>query len=215
MKTGFILILAMCFTTVFAQNARQNYEGPDHSPIGLTRNTTVFDELNYVTENPATAVVKKPFKPDLRTLFRMGFQTGVGKYRVYRFSIDYAYEYQLYPYFSLVFGTGMRYYWTYEHVLIPLFADIKTDFYLGEVPLYFSLREGYSFIATENFKPFGFLMDQVLGAGFKINAAFSLQLELGYEMNILQTERQIYDYLSVPTTVQYDAVFLNIGLSIN
>ncbi len=86
---------------------------------------------------------------------------------------------------------------------------------MGGVPLYFTLRERYSFNGTEDFKPLGFLMDQVLGVGFKINATFSLQLEPGYEMQLLQINQQIFDYLSVQKTAKYNVVFLNTGLSIN
>jgi len=125
-------------------------------------------------------------------IVEMGYQSGTGNYGMDRFQFNFINGGQIGPYFSLGFGTGLRYYFDSEAALIPFFADFRVNFIDFRVSPYFSLDVGYSFDATNNFEGVGFLLNPTVGASFKISRRSAINVGLGYEMQRMKFLYTIY-----------------------
>lgn len=155
----------------------------------LDRNIFVYqiDEIEKFTKEPyqgksGSSLYNTGLQSGYIGIVQLGYQIGVGDYGMDRLKLNIINGYQLNPYFSLGIGTGLRYYFDAEAVLIPFFADFRANFINKKVSPYLSLGMGYSFDATYNFKGIGFLLNPAVGVSFKVSGKSAVNIGLGYEM---------------------------------
>ena len=145
-------------------------------------------------------------------IVELGYQIGTGDYGIDRLKINIINGYQLNPYISLGFGTGLRYFFpaapASEAALIPIFADLRANFMDNNVSPYLSLGIGYSFDASNRFEGVGFLLNPTIGVSFKISEKSALNVGLGYEMQRMKFFNW-YDYI----TENSGAIGINVGVS--
>ena len=158
-----------------------------------------FKDKNGISMN------SKVFESGYKGIVEMGFQYGVGAYRLNRLKVNIINAYQINPYFSLGLGTGVRYYFYEEAALIPIFADFRANFIDNKISPYLSLGLGYSFNAMNEFKGFGFLINPTLGVSYKVSDKAALNVGVGYDLQKLK----FYEY----DDNSLDALSIIIGIS--
>lgn len=145
-------------------------------------------------------------------IVELGYQIGTGDYGMDRLKLNIINGYQINPYFSLGFGTGLRYYFDAEAALIPLFADFRANFIDNKISPYLSLGVGYSFNATNDFEGVGFLLNPTVGVSFKVSDKSAMNVGLGYEMQKMDFYYVgYYDYYS--SSENSGAISINVGIS--
>lgn len=145
-------------------------------------------------------------------IVELGYQIGTGDYGMDRLKLNIINGYQINPYFSLGFGTGLRYYFDEEAALIPVFADFRANFINNKVSPYFSLGVGYSFDATNDFEGVGFLLNPTVGVSFKVSEKSAMNVGLGYEMQKMDFYYGGYfGYFS--SSENSGAISINVGIS--
>jgi len=146
-----------------------------------------------------------------------GYQIGTGDYGMDRLKLNIINGYQINPYFSLGFGTGLRYYFDAEAALIPVFADFRTNFINNKVSPYLSLGVGYTFDATNDFEGVGFLLNPAVGVSFKVSDKSAINVGLGYEMQKMKFIYYDYYYYGYgypfEITENSGAISINVGIS--
>ena len=169
-----------------------------------------IDEIEKLTKEPfkdknGISMNSKAFESRYKGIIEMGYQFGVGAYRLDRLKVNIINGYQINPYFSLGIGTGMRYYFYEEAALIPIFADFRANFIDNKISPYLSLGLGYSFNVMNEFKGFGFLVNPTLGVSFKVSDKVAFNVGVGYDLQKLK----FYEY----EDNSLDAISINIGIS--
>ena len=143
-------------------------------------------------------------------IVELGYQIGTGDYGMDRLKLNIINGYQINPYFSLGFGTGLRYYFDAEAAYIPVFADFRANFIDNKISPYLSLGVGYSFNATNDFEGVGFLLNPTVGVSFKVSDKSAMNVGLGYEMQ----KMKFYDYWNGYTYNENSgAISINVGIS--
>lgn len=144
-------------------------------------------------------------------IVELGYQIGTGDYGMDRFKLNIINGYQINPYFSLGFGTGLRYYFDSGLTLIPVFADFRANFMNNKISPYLSLGFGYSFDATNKSEEgVGFLLNPTVGVSFKVSDKSAMNIGLGYEMQHLP----IY-YVGYNSSISKNsgAIGIDVGIS--
>ena len=144
-------------------------------------------------------------------IVELGYQIGAGNFGMDRLKLNIINGYQINPYFSLGFGTGLRYYFDADAVLIPAFANFRTNFIDNKTSPYLSLGLGYSFDATNGFNGAGIFLNPTVGVSFMISDKSAVNVGLGYEMQKMKYYSGSY-YYNV-TTVNSGALSIAIGIS--
>lgn len=146
-------------------------------------------------------------------IVELGYQIGTGDYGMDRLKLNIINGYQINPYFSLGFGTGLRYYFDAEAALIPVFADFRANFMNNKISPYLSLGVGYSFDATNDFEGVGFLLNPTVGVSFKVSDKSAMNVGLGYEMQ--KMDFYYYDgyYGYYSSSENSGAISINVGIS--
>ena len=111
-----------------------------------------------------------------------GYQVGIGDYGMNRLKLDIINSEQINPYFSLGLGTGARYFFDAEAVVIPIYVDIRANLINRTVSPYLSLGIGKSFEATNRFEGVGFFFNHTFGVSFKVANKSAINVGIGYEM---------------------------------
>jgi len=154
----------------------------------------------------------KGLQSGYKGIVELGYQIGTGDYGMDRLKLNIINGYQINPYFSLGFGTGLRYYFDAKAALIPVFADFRANFINNKVSPYLSLGVGYSFDATNDFEGVGFLLNQTVGVSFKVSDKSAMNVGLGYEMQKMDfIYGGYYGYSS--SSVNSGAISINVGIS--
>lgn len=161
----------------------------------------------------ATTILFAQNDSQLRSGYRgtveLGYQFGTGSLSPDRLKLDFINSYQFNPFFSLGVGTGVRYFFSGDGVLVPVFADFRINlaerFIKNKYLPYFSLGLGYSFDATEGFYGAGLFFNPGVGVKIKVSEKSSVNVGLGYE-------RQKYA-LTSDTYLAVGAISLNVGIS--
>lgn len=153
------------------------------------RNVFVYqmDEIEKLAKEPYqgknnNSLSNSGLQSGYKIIVELGYQIGTGDYGMDRLKLNIINGYQINPYFSLGFGTGLRYYFDAEAALIPVFADFRANFINNKVSPYLSLGVGYSFDATNDFEGFGFLLNPTVGVSFNVSDKSAMNVGLGYEM---------------------------------
>lgn len=146
-------------------------------------------------------------------IVELGYQIGTGDYGMDRLKLNIINGYQINPYFSLGFGTGLRYYFDAEAALIPVFADFRANFMNNKISPYLSLGVGYSFDPTNDFEGVGFLLNPTVGVSFKVSDKSAMNVGLGYEMQ--KMDFYYYDgyYGYYSSSENSGAISINVGIS--
>ena len=156
-------------------------------------------------------------QPGYKGIIEFGYQIGTGTYGMDRLKLNIINGYQINPYFSLGFGTGLRYYFDADAALIPLFADFRANFIDNKISPYLSLGLGYTFDATNSFEGVGFLLNPTVGFSFKVSDNSALNVGLGYEMQKMKfleiTEINNWGYTFSEITENSGAISINVGIS--
>lgn len=180
------------------------------------RNVFVYqmDEIEKMTKEPnngksLSTLKSTGLKSGYKGIVELGYQVGIGDFGLDRLKINIINGYQFNPYFSLGIGTGMRYYFDVDGLLIPVFADFRANFTDNKFSPYFSLGIGYSFDATYDFEGVGFLLNPTLGLSIQISDKSAINVGLGYEMQ----KMSYYDYYGGSNSINSGAISLNVGLS--
>lgn len=243
MKKYFALILLTLVTTVSL--AQSNYQDvvylkngsiihgiiieqvPNKSIKIETTDRNVFvyqmDEIEKIAKEPFkgksdNSTNNTGLKSGYKGIVEMGYQIGVGDYGMDRLKLDIINGFQINPYFSLGFGTGLRYYFDAEAAVIPIFADFRANFTDTKVSPYLSLGVGYSFDATNSFEDVGFLLNPTIGVSFKVSDKSAMNVGLGYEMQkmkfySLENYNYYYGY-SLKENIENSGAFcINVGVS--
>lgn len=145
-------------------------------------------------------------------IVELGYQIGTGDYGMDRFKLNIINGYQVNPYFSLGLGTGLRYYFDAEALLIPVFADFRANFINNKISPYLSLGVGYSLNATDDFEGIGFLLNPTVGVSFKVSDKSAMNVALGYEMQKMEFYNGGY-YGYNTSSVNSGAISINVGIS--
>lgn len=142
----------------------------------------------------------------------LGYQIGTGDYGMDRVKLDMINAYQFNPYFSLGLGTGFRYYFDAEALLIPVFVDFRVNLLDQKVSPYLALGVGYSLDATNDFQGVGLLFNPSTGVSFKVSDNSVLNVGLGYEMQKMDfLYGDYYGYYS--SSESSGAISVNVGVS--
>lgn len=176
-----------------------------------------IDEIEKLTKEPYKGKSSSSFnntglKTGYKGIAELAYQIGTGDYGMDRLKLNIINGYQINPYFSLGFGTGLRYYFDAEAALIPFFADFRANFINYKISPYLSLGVGYSFDATNDFDGVGFLLNPTVGASFKVSDKSAINVGLGYE--IQKIDFYYYDgYYDYSSSENSGAISINVGIS--
>lgn len=141
-------------------------------------------------------------------IVELGYQIGTGDYGMDRLKLNIINGCQINPYFSLGVGTGLRYYFDADAAVIPVFADFRANFIDNKISPYLSLGVGYSFDATNDFEPVGFLLNPTVGISFKVSDKSAMNVGLGYEM-----QKMDFYYYHYSSSENSGAISVNVGIS--
>lgn len=156
-----------------------------------------IDEIEKITKEPFPTTKKiltntTGFETGFKRIFEMGSQIAVDVHGKDRFMINFTNAYQINPYFSAGIGTGLRFYFENEAALIPVFADLRTNFINKKASPYLSAGIGYSFDATGGFENVGFFLNPTAGFSFKFSNKLAMNIAIGCEMQRMRFYRIIW-----------------------
>ncbi|TFH05256.1 MAG: hypothetical protein E4H06_01680 [Methanosarcina sp.] len=117
-------------------------------------------------------------------IVELGYAFGIKKaYDFLNFNVINGYKFN--HYFSLGFGTGLKYYFESSALAIPLFADFRGYLLDGNITPYIELGIGYSFLVHPDAGRLGFLLNPSVGGSFKVGNKTALNLSVGYLLHIV------------------------------
>jgi hypothetical protein len=140
-----------------------------------------------------------------------GYQVGVGDLKGNRFKFDFINAYQFNPHFSAGLGTGLRYYYETDEVLLPVFADLRAIVLDRPISPYFAFGFGYSFNLTDNVRPVGLLINPSAGVTFPVFERSLMNIGLGYEVQ--RARYQIEWPMNYSWHENIGAISLQVGLT--
>jgi hypothetical protein len=124
----------------------------------------------------------------------VGYAVGIGDDGYDFVNLTMINGYKFNPHFSLGFGTGAKFYHSAEAILIPFFTNFQVNFINKAVSPYFALNVGYSFNASDDFEPTGFLINPSIGVHFGISDGFGINLSVGYDGQWAELYNDYYYY---------------------
>jgi len=200
MKKYLVLVILLSTTLAFAQSNYQDVvylkdgsivrgsiieQIPNKTIKIETVDRSIFvyqtKEIEKLTKEPYQLKKHKKYSketelPEYKAIIELGYSKF---YDYHKIKLNITYNYQLSPYYSLGFGTGLRY--TEDFHTIPVFMNFRTNFTKNNYSPYLSLGLGYLF--TEyNFEAKGFMFDPTVGVVFKITDKSALNVGLNYEI---------------------------------
>jgi len=175
-----------------------------------------MDEIEKLTKEAilrtrGSSLSNSGLQSGYKGIVELGYQIGAGDYGMDRLKLNIINGYQINPYFSLGFGTGLRYYFDAEATVIPVFADFRANFMNNKISPYLSIGVGYSFDATNDFEGVGFLLNPTVGVSFKVSDKSAMNVGLGYEMQKMDFYSGYYGRYS--STENSGAISINVGIS--
>jgi len=107
----------------------------------------------------------------------LGYTIGIGDYGEGRFEMQTSHGYQFLPYFYMGVGAGMSYFHESKAVAVPVFADLRADFFNNSITPFVDFKVGYSVADVT-----GFYMSPSLGCRFGLKQNLALNFSVGYTM---------------------------------
>lgn len=184
----------------------------------VIRNVFVYqmDQIEKITKEPYlksknNILSNSGLTSGYKGIIELGYQIGIDK-NSYGFSdrlkLNIINGYQVNPFFSVGLGTGLRYYSKGSDVLIPVFADLRTNLTDKKISPFLSLGIGYSFDASNQFKGTGVIFNPSAGVTFKVSEKSSLNVGIDYEIQNVNFSN--YGYSG---SENLNAIGINAGLS--
>ncbi|WP_443938245.1 hypothetical protein [Pedobacter sp. MW01-1-1] len=172
-----------------------------------------FDEIDKITKEQAKNQSKNStystnFKKGYKGIAEVGYQIGVGTYKMDRLKVNIINGYQFSPYLYAGIGTGIRQYFDAKATLIPVFADFRAKIIDKDIAPYIAMGIGYSFNTKDSFGNGGFLINPTVGASFKVSKRNSLNLAAGYDLQKLKVYNYYYAEYGI---LRYNASNENFG----
>lgn len=153
-------------------------------------------------------------EPGYKGIVEMGNDIGAGEWGLNRIKLNLINGYKINQYISFGIGTGLRYYYDIDAMVIPIYADFRANFMDYKVTPYLSLGVGYSFGATNNFKGDGILLNPTVGVSYKLSSKSSMNVGLGYEMQRMMFKNFHYSIWGDKVIfANSGAISFNVGIS--
>jgi hypothetical protein len=174
-----LFLFAMAATLVFAQEPNQSRSGSSLSNTSL--------QYGY------------------KGIAEMGYLLDISNHGMNRFKMNAIIACQINPHFSLGLGTGFQYYFDAEDIVIPLFADVRTNLtdINDKVSPYLSLGIGVSL---------GMFINPTVGVSFKMPNKSVLNVGLGYEIQKMRFQYDNYRQKYELKTEDSGAINIVIGI---
>ncbi len=148
-----------------------------------------------------------------RASFSTGATAGIGDYGDDAIELSTSHGYQFNPYIFLGAGVAVSYHKDWETVFVPVFVDFKVNFINQKVTPFFGLKTGYSaYDAT------GAYVNPSMGVSFGIGRKASLDLSIGYTLQVMDDMETIssygyYRYYSDYSSENVEGITFRIGFS--
>jgi hypothetical protein len=175
----------------------------------------------FVVQMDAIERFKEPtsrLQEGYKGLIELVYAVGIGEFGMDRLKLNIVNGYQINPYFSLGFGTGLGYFFERElaelALMIPVYADFRANFMNNNVFPYLSLGVGYSFYALNPFfERVGYLLISTAGVSFLVSDKLAMNVGIGYEVQRMLIGKS--DQYGMPTFhfENSGAISINIGIS--
>lgn len=164
-----------------------------------------------IPEKKESPLTNQGFQPGYKGIVELGFQTSVKYLGTDRFILNIINGFQVSPYFSFGFGTGLQYYRDVEAYLVPVFIDFRANLMIQKVSPYLALGLGYSYDPKYDFSGVGFLLTPTIGVCIAVSGKSKVYAGIGYEMQKMEYHSYQNDWL--PISVNLGAMSMNVGIS--
>lgn len=177
-----------------------------------------FDEIEKLSKEPVGRSRRNnynnksfPKESGYIGIVDVGYAAGLGNYGLDFVNLTMIHGYKFNPHFSLGSGVGARYYHSADAVLIPLFMNFQVNFIKKPISPYFALSAGYSFNASADFEPVGFLINPSIGVHFGISYNFGINISIGYEGQWADFYYTDYYYYYEPVAKTISGISFKLG----
>jgi hypothetical protein len=165
-------------------------EVPNKSYKIKTKDNNIFecliDEIEKLTREPISnkemGVTSGHLQTGYKRIVELGHEFRTNTRHINRLKLNLINAYQINPFVSLGVGTGLRYYYGHEGILVPIFADFRTNFMNTPTSPYLGLGFGYSFDVSYGIRGAGVLFSPTAGVSFKAFNNAQMNLGVGFEM---------------------------------
>lgn len=140
---------------------------------GQTRDAVLNSESRFVetkSYNPRTR--------GYRGWVETGGAIGLGEYGSGVFSFSTSHGYQFNPYFFLGAGMGVEYFFDYETVVVPIFANSRCYFMDRKTSPYVDVKIGYSPVGDIQ----GVYFNPSIGVSIGVSKKCAVDISIGYNM---------------------------------
>jgi len=213
MKKIFTFILLLAFSML--ANAQQSFQDVVYLKSGSIIRGTIIEQVPNVSIKIETAdknvffykideiekITKEPF-PNARSssvsnsgitngycgIINIGYGFGIGENSegINSLNLDFINGFQLFPYFSVGLGTGVKVWFikdiTEKPILIPAFVNLRGHFLKGNISPYLGIDLGYCWEVSPVTQGLGLLFSPTLGVSFKVGNKSRISLGTGYSM---------------------------------
>lgn len=138
---------------------------------------TVSEKQIVDNKTPRSFIIDQGVKIGYRGFVDVGYTCGIGDFGEDRIELMTSHGYQFCPYFYGGVGLGGHYYQGIGFFVIPVFANIRTDFLNRKNTPYLDLKAGYSMGHMR-----GLYLSPVLGARFAISNSAAVNIGVGYTL---------------------------------
>lgn len=127
-------------------------------------------------------------KPGYFGAFDLGYGFGIGESSkgINSLNFDFINGFQLFPYFSVGLGTGIKVWFikdvTEKPIFIPAFVNLRGHFLKGNISPYLGIDIGYCWEVSPTTQGLGLLFSPTLGVSFKVGEMSRINLGTGYSM---------------------------------
>ncbi|MEI6898305.1 MAG: hypothetical protein WCL00_00375 [Bacteroidota bacterium] len=127
-------------------------------------------------------------KPGYCGIVNIGYGFGIGESSkgINAINFDFINGFQLFPYFSVGLGTGVKVWFikdaTDKPIFIPAFVDLRAHFLKGGISPYVGVDLGYCWEVTPVAQGLGLLFSPTLGVSFKTGSMSRVNIGTGYYM---------------------------------
>ena len=159
------------------------------------RNVFVYkiDEIEKMAKEPMLKANPKSSSssgvtPGYCGILNVGYGFGIGESSkgINSLNLDFINGFQLFPYFSVGLGTGVKVWFikglTEKPIFIPAFVNLRGHFLKGNISPYLGIDLGYCWEVSPITQGLGLLFSPTLGVSFKVGEKSRINLGTGYSM---------------------------------
>jgi hypothetical protein len=159
------------------------------------RNLFVYktDEIEKMTQEPlmnanSSSVGSSGMTKGYCGIINVGYGFGLGESNkgLSTINLDFINGFQLFPYFSVGLGTGVKAWffkdYTTKPILIPAFVDLRGHFLNGNISPFLGIDLGYCWEVSPITQGLGLLFNPTLGVSFKVGTKSRINAGTGYSM---------------------------------